>query len=78
MSPTLLIYLALYHTEAMATSQSRTLIATNALFLGLAAIAVIMRIYARKQKVRYLQAEDYLILAALVKPLRPSMSRQHC
>ena len=52
----------------MATSQSRTLIATNALFLGLATIAVIMRIYARKQKVRYLQAEDYLILAALVKP----------
>ena len=56
----------------MATSQSRTLIATNALFLGLATIAVIMRIYARKQKVRFLQAEDYLILAALVKP--PTLS----
>ena len=55
----------------MATSQSRTLIATNALFLGLATLAVAMRIYARKHKVHYLQADDYLILAALVKPQPP-------
>ena len=50
----------------MATSQSRALIATNAVFLGLAIFAVAMRIYARKYKVLFLQADDYLILAALV------------
>ena len=58
----------------MATSQSQTLIATNALFLGLATCAVAMRIYARKYKVQFLQADDYLILAALVKPQTPSVA----
>lgn len=33
-----------------------------------------MRIYARKYKVHYLQADDYLILAALVKPQTPSVA----
>lgn len=58
----------------MATSQSKTLIATNAVFLGLATFAVAMRIYARKHKVLYLQADDYLILVALVKPRTPTIA----
>lgn len=51
-----------------------TLIATNAVFLGLAIFAVAMRIYARKHKVHYLQADDYLILAALVKSQTPNVA----
>ena len=51
----------------MSTSESGALIATNAVFMGLAIASVALRLYTRQRKIDYLQADDFLILAALVR-----------
>ena len=51
----------------MATSASRAMIATNAIFMALACIAVILRLHLRrKTKSPGSKADDWLIVAALV------------
>ena len=52
--------------ETMSTSASRAMIVSNAVMMALAGIAVVLRICVRKHKSRYLKADDYLIIAALV------------
>lgn len=50
----------------MLTSASQSMIATNATFMFLAGIAVVMRIYIRKKAPEPLAADDYLIIASWV------------
>ena len=51
----------------MTTSASRAMIATNAIFMALACIAVVLRLHLRrKTKSPGSKADDWLIVAALV------------
>lgn len=52
----------------MVASLSAAVIATNGVLAVLAIGAVALRISIRKQKTMILQADDYLIIGALVPP----------
>ena len=54
----------------MVSPQTSAVIATNGILAVLAVAAVILRIAIRKQKILILQVDDYLILGALVIPMR--------
>lgn len=56
----------------MLTSHSIALIAINSIFPFLAAVFMLLRLQARRVKNVALKADDYLIIAAFVKILRPS------
>ena len=51
----------------MSTSASRAMIATSAIFMAVAAMAVILRLHLRKKQVSGFTADDWLIMAALVR-----------
>ena len=50
----------------MPTSASRAMIATMISFIVASGMAVILRIYARKQKMLSLKADDHFVVAAWV------------
>lgn len=59
----------------MVSSESSAVIATNGILAVLAVAAVTLRITIRKQKVIILQADDFLILGALVSMISPNIER---
>ena len=51
----------------MLTAASRAMVATNAAFMALAVLSVVLRFQVRGPKAFYLQLDDYMILTALVR-----------
>ena len=60
----------------MLTAASRAMVATNAAFMALAVLSVVLRFQVRRPKAFYLQLDDYMILTALVRmpPQSPMVS----
>ena len=52
---------------AMFTAESRSMVVTNAVFMVLAVLSVVLRFQVRMPKALSLQLDDYMILTALVR-----------
>lgn len=50
----------------MLTAESRAMVATNATFIALAILSVVLRFEVRRPKAFSLERDDYMILTALV------------
>ena len=60
-----------YQTQSvtMFTAESRSMVVTNAVFMVLAVLSVVLRFQVRMPKALSLQLDDYMILTALVRML---------